>query len=256
MPSFKYVIELSDQDKAKLMGIVKKGNSPARTILRANILLASDKRNDKYMTVSEIADAYRTTPTTVQTVRTSYCEKGLEATINRKKRETPPIPAKVTGEVEAHVIALACGQPPEGYSKWTLRLLADRTVELGYIDSISHVTVSTILKKTNLSLTWRSAGIFCRNTMPLLWSRWRMCLRYTVAHMTKTIPLFAWMKSRSSFLPTSAKDSAPKRTAFHMRTTSIFATAQQVFSFLQSLWPAGDMPTPRREGLLRIGQSK
>ena len=99
MPSIKYVIELSNQEKVRLMEIVKKGNSPARTILRANI------------------------------------------------------PAKVTGEVEAHVIALACGQPPEGYSKWTLRLLANKTVELGYIESISHVTVSTILKKTNLSLT-------------------------------------------------------------------------------------------------------
>ena len=105
------------------------------------------------MTVSEIANAYRTTPTTVQTVRASYCKNGLEATINRKKREAPPIPAKVTGEVEAHIIALACGQPPEGYSRWTLRLLADKTVELGYIESISHVTVSNILKKTNLSLT-------------------------------------------------------------------------------------------------------
>lgn len=153
MPSIKYVIELSDQDKTRLMEIVKKGNSPARTILRANILLASDKQNDRYMTVSEIANAYRTTPTTVQTVRASYCKKGLEATITRKKRETPPIPAKVTGEVEAHIIALACGQPPEGYSRWTLRLLADKTVELGYIESISHVTVSNILKKTNLSLT-------------------------------------------------------------------------------------------------------
>ena len=153
MPSIKYVIELSNQEKIRLMEIVKKGNSPARIILRANILLASDKQNDRYMTVSEIANAYRTTPTTVQTVRTSYCKKGLEATINRKKRETPPIPAKVTGEVEAHIIALACGQPPEGYSRWTLRLLADKTVELGYIESISHVTVSTILKKTNLSLT-------------------------------------------------------------------------------------------------------
>ena len=153
MPSVKYVIELSNQEKVRLMEIVKKGNSPARTILRANILLASDKQSDKYMTVSEIANAYRTTPTTVQTVRASYCKKGLEATITRKKRETPPIPAKVTGEVEAHIIALACGQPPEGYSKWTLRLLADKTVELGYIESISHVTVSTILKKTNLSLT-------------------------------------------------------------------------------------------------------
>lgn len=153
MPSIKYVIELSNQEKVRLMEIVKKGNSPARTILRANILLASDKQNDRYMTVSEIANAYRTTPTTVQTVRASYCKKGLEATITRKKRETPPIPAKVTGEVEAHVIALACGQPPEGYSRWTLRLLADKTVELGYIESISHVTVSNILKKTNLSLT-------------------------------------------------------------------------------------------------------
>ena len=153
MPSVKYVIELSNQEKVRLMEIVKKGSSPARTILRANILLASDKQNDKYMTVSEIANAYRTTPTTVQTVRASYCKKGLEATITRKKRETPPIPAKVTGEVEAHIIALACGQPPEGYSRWTLRLLADKTVELGYIESISHVTVSTILKKTNLSLT-------------------------------------------------------------------------------------------------------
>ena len=153
MPSIKYVIELSNPEKVRLMEIVKKGNSPARTILRANILLASDKRNEKYMTVSEIADAYHTTPTTVQTVRTSYCKNGLEATINRKKREIPPIPAKVTGEVEAHIIALACGQPPEGYSKWTLRLLANKTIELGYIESISHVTISTILKKTNLSLT-------------------------------------------------------------------------------------------------------
>jgi hypothetical protein len=153
MPAFKYVIELSEQDKTELLDIVTKGSSPARTILRANILLASDKHSEKYLTVAEIANVYHTTPTTVQTVRTSYCEKGLEATINRKKRETPPVPAKVTGEVEAHVIALACGKPPEGYAKWTLRLLADKTVELGYITSISHVTVSNILKKTNLSLT-------------------------------------------------------------------------------------------------------
>lgn len=153
MPSYKYVIELSEQDRSALLDIVTKGSSSARKILRANILLASDKRSDNYMTAAEIAEAYHTTPTTVQTVRTSYCEKGLEATVNRKKRETPPIPAKVTGEVEAHIIALACSDPPEGYSKWTLRLLADKTVELGYISSISHVTVSSVLKKMNLSLT-------------------------------------------------------------------------------------------------------
>ena len=153
MPSFKYIIELSDRERIELLDIITKGTSCARKILRANILLASDKRSDKYMTIAEIAEAYHTTPTTVQTVRTSYCEKGLEATINRKKRETPPVPAKVTGEIEAHIIALACSDPPEGYSKWTLRLLADKSVELGYISSISHVTVSNVLKKTNISLT-------------------------------------------------------------------------------------------------------
>ena len=153
MPSYKYIFELSEEDRIELYDIVTKGTSSARKILRANILLASDRHSGKYMTVAEIAKAYHTTPTTVQTVRTSYCEKGLAATINRKKRETPPVPAKVTGEVEAHIIALACSDPPEGYSKWTLRLLADKTVELGYIESISHVTVSSVLKKMNLSLT-------------------------------------------------------------------------------------------------------
>ena len=74
MPSYKYVIELSDADRAELNDVVSKGKSPARTILRANILLASDRNSKKYMTVAEIADAYHTTPTTVQTVRTSYCE--------------------------------------------------------------------------------------------------------------------------------------------------------------------------------------
>ncbi len=153
MPSYKYVIELSEQDRSELIDIVTKGASSARKILRANILLASDKLSDKYITIAEIAKVYHTTPTTVQTVRTSYCEQGLEATLNRKKRETPPVPAKVTGEVEAHIIALACSDPPEGYSRWTLRLLADKTVELGYISSISHVTVLNVLKKMNLSLT-------------------------------------------------------------------------------------------------------
>lgn len=153
MPSVKHIIELTDTDRKTLLDTVAKGASPAKTILRANILLASDKNNKKHMTVAEIAEAYHTTPTTVQNVRTSYANNGLDATINRKKRTTPPVPPKVTGDVEAHIIALACGEPPEGYSKWTLRLLAEKCVELNYAESLSHVTVSRVLKKTNLSLT-------------------------------------------------------------------------------------------------------
>lgn len=152
MPSVKYIIELTDKDRKTLKDIVAKGASPAKSILRANILLASDKNNKKHMTVAEIAEAYHTTPTTVQNVRTSYANNGLEATINRKKRVTPPVPPKVTGDVEAHIIALACSDPPEGYRKWTLRLLAEKCVELNYAESLSHVTVSRVLKKTNLNL--------------------------------------------------------------------------------------------------------
>lgn len=153
MPSVKYVIELTDADRKTLTEIVSKGQSTARSILRANILLASDRNSKKHMTVAEIAAAFSTTSTTVQNVRTSYAENGLEAAVFRKKRTTPPVAPKVTGEVEAHIIALACGDPPEGYSKWSVRLLAEKCVELNYIDSISHMTVSRVLKKTNLDLT-------------------------------------------------------------------------------------------------------
>lgn len=153
MPIQKYDVSLSPTERDRLTKIVKTGKMPARAILRANILLAMDRNGKKPMTVQEAALAFNTSSTTVQNIRTSFGEKGLEATIRRKKRLTPPVEAKVTGEVEAHIIALACGEPPRGYAKWTLRLLADRSVKLGYIDSISHTQVGRILKKTNISLT-------------------------------------------------------------------------------------------------------
>jgi hypothetical protein len=76
----------------------------------------------------------------------------LNTFLQRKKRETPPVPPKVTGELEAHIIALAYSTPPEGYAVWTLRLLADTCVELPYVDSLSHMTVSRLLKKHTLNL--------------------------------------------------------------------------------------------------------
>ncbi|HHT96081.1 MAG TPA: helix-turn-helix domain-containing protein [Clostridia bacterium] len=99
------------------------------------------------MTVSQITDAYYTTATTVQNVRTSYANNGLEATIRRKKRETPLVPLKVTGDVEAHIVSLACGSSSEGYECWTVHLLADKCVELDYVESLSHMTVARVLKK-------------------------------------------------------------------------------------------------------------
>jgi hypothetical protein len=153
MPKKKYVIALSTEERAQLTKIVKTGKSPARVILRSNILLSSDTNVTKPLTVAATAELFQTTSTTVQNVRTSYIENGLDGALYRKKRTTPPVKPKVDGELEAHIIALCCSEPPEGYERWTVRLLADKCVELGYIDSISHMTVSRTLKKTNLSLT-------------------------------------------------------------------------------------------------------
>lgn len=153
MPKKKYIISLSNEERMQLTKIVKTGKSPARVILRANILLSSDSNITKPLSVATTAELFQTSPTTVQNVRTSYIENGLEGTLYRKKRDTPPVKPKMGGELEAHIIALCCGEPPEGYERWTVRLLADKCVEFGYVDSISHMTVSRTLKKTNLSLT-------------------------------------------------------------------------------------------------------
>lgn len=99
------------------------------------------------MTVQDAAIVFNTSSTTVQIIRTSYGEKGLTATLTRKKRENSSYRAKIKGEVDAHIIALAFAEPPKGYAKWTLRLLVDRSVKPGYIVSISHMQVGRILKK-------------------------------------------------------------------------------------------------------------
>ena len=107
MASIKHVIELSGEEKEQLKAIVSKGTESAQTILRANILLASDRNNKKHLTVVEMAEAFHCATGTIQKVRTSYANNGMEAAIRRKQRENAASSAKVTGDVEAHIIALA-----------------------------------------------------------------------------------------------------------------------------------------------------
>ena len=152
MPIVKYSIDLKDTDRMVLRDLVSKGVAPAKMILRANILLASDSANPRHMTVSEVASAFNTSTTTVQKTRTAYAIHGLDLSIHRRKRKTPPMPSKVTGEVEARVIALACGKPPEGYARWSVRLVAQKCIELDILPTVSHMTVARILKKTHTSL--------------------------------------------------------------------------------------------------------
>ena len=153
MPKVLYTVDLSENERAKLLSIVNKGTASAKRILHANILLAADMNNPKKVSAPVIAERYHVHRQTVQTVRKTYATQGLEAALGRKKRKAPPVEPKLTGDVEARIIALCCSDPPSGYERWTLRLVAEKAVKLEIIPSISHMSVGRILKKTNLSLT-------------------------------------------------------------------------------------------------------
>ena len=147
MPKKVYKVELSAEERAILVKIVKTGKNPAKAIMRSNILLATDDKRVPKLAIREVAEIFGVSPNTVNIVRKSYAEKGLDSTIKRKKRESPPVAPKITGEIEAKIIALSCTSPPEGYCRWTIRLLTKKVIELGYIETIGRTTVNEVLKK-------------------------------------------------------------------------------------------------------------
>lgn len=148
-------IYLSEEEQVYLKSIVRKGEHNSHVITRARVLLMLDRtgKSDhvRYSRTAEYAGISRQA---VYNMRDEYLEThDIESYLNRKKRETPPRPPKLDGAGEAKVIALACSEPPEGCSRWTVRLLAEQVVQLGFVDKISHMTIQRILKKTNISLT-------------------------------------------------------------------------------------------------------
>lgn len=148
MPKVRYHVRLSDEERKTLLKMVSKGSASAKSIMHANVLLAADENAEgTKKSETEIAELFHVHPQTVHTIRQQYSEHGLQVALGRKKRSTPPVEPKLTGEVEAKIIALSCSTPPPGRSKWTLRLLADKAVELQYIESISYVAVGRLLKK-------------------------------------------------------------------------------------------------------------
>jgi len=139
-------IERTREERTELEKRIRTGNAPARTHTRARILLLSDRSQDQKRTDQEGADAVLCRKSTVRNVRRRFLSGGLQAALSDKGwLGAPP---KCTGEGEAKVVMFACSEPPEGAARWTVRLLADKMVELPYVDSISHVTVGEILKNT------------------------------------------------------------------------------------------------------------
>ena len=157
-----YVVKLTKEEREYLHKLISSGSAPARKLNRARILLKADvvgKHAEAQEALSDrqIAQMLETSIATVQRARERFYEGGLEAALERSKPDRL-YRRSLEGRAEAHLIALACSEPPRGRDRWSLRLLADKAVELGFIESISHETVRKTLKKTNSSLTSSSSG--------------------------------------------------------------------------------------------------
>ena len=143
----KYIVQLSEEERCLLWDVVKKLKGTSQKVQRANVLLKADVDGPSWSD-AKIAEAFSCRIQTVENVRRRLVTEGLDAVLNRKKREPPPRPKILDGKQEAETIALRLGKPTTGFANWTLRLMADRIVELGIADSISYETVRRTLKKT------------------------------------------------------------------------------------------------------------
>ena len=148
----RYTIKLTKSEVEELESIVNKGSHKSQTYRTAYILLNVDEGSySRKVTNERICEVLRIGMRTIDRVKKRFIEEGFEAVLDR--RPTSRIyEGKVDGEIEAKLVALCCSNPPKGYARWSLRLLADKMIELEYIEHISHVTVGNILKKMNLNL--------------------------------------------------------------------------------------------------------
>jgi hypothetical protein len=147
-------VTLTKEERKDLEAISTKGKRAARTVLyaRALLLLDAGEYGPKWV-VAQVAEALGTTSRSIEHLKRRFVKEGLPAAIERKKRVTPPREIQFGGEFEAKLIALACSDVPKGRERWTIRLLAEKMVELKIVPSVSPMTVCNTLKKTNLSLT-------------------------------------------------------------------------------------------------------
>jgi transposase len=150
MPQKRYLVTLTGEERRDLAKLVSAGRRSARTLTRARIVLKADQADGgPGWDDARIAEALGCGHRTVERVRQRFVERGLDAALTHKPQETPSRVPKFDGAAEARLIALACSEPPDGRARWTLKLLADKLVELEVFDSVSDETVRRVLKKTN-----------------------------------------------------------------------------------------------------------
>jgi len=163
LPKKIYAVELSREEREHLKGLVSKGKAAAYKRRHAQILLKSDGGSDgPGWTDRQIVEAFDVSRASVERVRARFVQERLQAALGRKKQKYRK-PKIIDGDADAYLIALACSQPPKGRTRWTLKMLAGRLVELHLIETVSTETVRRTLKKTKLSLGSSSNGVCRKN---------------------------------------------------------------------------------------------
>lgn len=191
----KHTICLTEEQRRSLSHLVSSGSAPARQILHAQILLKVDESpQGPNWSNKQLYEAFGVVESTIWRVRLRFLEHGLDASIQRRRQPERPESRKLTGEQEAHLIALACQAPAEGRPCWTLRLLADKLVELEIVEQISHETVRCVLKKMNCSPGARNNGVFHPRPTRLLSRPWRTCSLSTKGPTIPRDPRSVWMR--------------------------------------------------------------
>ena len=147
-------IYLTEEEQMQLRAIVKKGTHNSHVITRARVLLMLDRTGKSdHVRYKRTAEYAQISVQAVYNMRDEFLSNhDIESYLTRKKRETPPREPKLDGETEAKIIALACSEPPKGCSRWTVRLLSERVIQLHFVEDISHMTIQRLLKKRNISL--------------------------------------------------------------------------------------------------------
>jgi hypothetical protein len=162
----RYIVTLTEEEREELKRLIQKGKTQGYRIKHAQILLKQDEKpENESWTIERIGEAFSASETMICGVAKRFVEQGLKAALGRKEQINRC--RKVDGRVEAHIIAIACSEPPQGRERWTMQLIADEVVRMNVVESISDTTVCDVLKKTNSSRSGRKNGAYQRPALNL-----------------------------------------------------------------------------------------
>ena len=185
----RYKVTLTQEERIALREISAKGSHKSQKVLNALILLNCDRGGfqGRASTNEEVSRILNISMRKIDRVKKRFVEEGFDTALNGSKG-TRSYKRKVDGDLEARLVALSCSEAPEGFARWSLRMLADRAVELEYVESISHETVRRLLKKTSSSPGRKRAGRYLPCTTAISWPIWKRYWRYTGAATTPCSP--------------------------------------------------------------------